>query len=43
MSAGKNKIDQTSDAPLTDEEFDAWWPFNDDDLDEDEREITDSR
>ena len=27
---------------MTDEEFDAWWPFNDDDLDEFEREIEES-
>ena len=39
MSGNENKIDPTSDAPLTDEEFDAWWPFSDDDLDEYEREI----
>ena len=42
MSGNENKIDPTSDAPLTDEEFDAWWPFNDDDLDEYEREIEES-
>ena len=28
--------------PMDDEEFDAWWPFNDDDLDEFEREIEES-
>ena len=39
MSGSENKIDPTSDAPLTDEEFDAWWPFSDDDLDDYEREI----
>ncbi len=39
MGGSENKIDPTSDAPLTDEEFDAWWPFSDDDLDDYEREI----
>ena len=34
-----NKIDGLTEAPLSDEEFDAWWPFSDDDLDESEREI----
>ena len=42
MSGSENKIDPTSDAPLTDEEFDAWWPFSDDDLDDYEREIEES-
>ena len=42
MNGSKNKDDQFSDAPLTDEEFDAWWPFSDDDLDEYEREIEES-
>ena len=28
--------------PMDDKEFDAWWPFNDDDLDEFEREIEES-
>ena len=28
--------------PLTDAEFDAWWPFSDDDLDDDERELAES-
>lgn len=42
MSGSENNNDQFSDAPLTDEEFDAWWPFNDDDLDEYEREIEES-
>ena len=28
--------------PMDDEEFDAWWPFSDDDLDEFEREIEES-
>ena len=42
MSGNENKIDPTSDAPLTDEEFDAWWPFNDDDLDEYERGIVEA-
>ncbi len=34
--------DRPADAPLTDEEFDAWWPFSDDDLDDYEREIVES-
>ena len=42
MSGSENKIDPASDAPLTDAEFDAWWPFSDDDLDEYEREIEES-
>ena len=42
MSGSKNEKDQPSDAPLTDEEFDAWWPFSDDDLDEHERELEES-
>ena len=42
MSGNENKIDPTSDAPLTDEEFDAWWPFSDDDLDEYERGIVEA-
>ncbi len=42
MSGSQEKNDQISDAPLTDEEFDAWWPFSDDDLDEYEREIEES-
>ena len=42
MSGSKNEKDRPADAPLTDEEFDAWWPFSDDDLDEDEREIVES-
>ena len=42
MSGSENKIDPTSDAPLTDEEFDAWWPFSGDDLDDYEREIEES-
>lgn len=42
MSGSENKIDPTSDAPLTDAEFDAWWPFGDDNLDEYEREIVES-
>ncbi len=42
MSGSKNKNDRPSDAPLTDEEFNAWWPFSDDDLDEYEREIEES-
>ena len=42
MSGSKNERDQPSDAPLTDEEFDAWWPFSDDDLDEYERELEES-
>lgn len=28
--------------PMDDKEFDAWWPFSDDDLDEFEREIEES-
>ncbi len=28
--------------PMSDEEFDAWWPFDDSDLDEFEREIEES-
>ena len=40
MSAEKN--DKRSPSSMTDEEFDAWWPFNDDDLDEFEREIEES-
>ena len=28
--------------PMSDEELDAWWPFDDDDLDEFEREIEES-
>ena len=39
---GKNKIDPTSDTPLADAEFDAWWPFSDDDLADYEREIVES-
>ena len=39
MTNIQNQKHQPSDAPLTDEEFDAWWPFSDDDLDEYEREI----
>ena len=42
MSGSENKFDPASDAPLTDEEFNAWWPFSDDDLDEYEREIEES-
>ena len=42
MSGIENQIDPTADAPLTDEEFDAWWPFSDDDLDDFEREIEES-
>ncbi len=39
MSCGKNKVNQPSDAPLTEAEFNAWWPFSDDDLDDYEKEI----
>ncbi len=42
MTNIRNQKDQPSDAPLTDEEFDAWWPFSDDDLDEYERELEES-
>jgi hypothetical protein len=42
MGGGENQNDRPSDAPLTDEEFDAWWPLNYDDLDEYEREIEES-
>ena len=36
------KIEKKPPSDMTDEEFDAWWPFNDDDLDEFEREIEES-
>ena len=42
MSDSREKNDRLSDAPLTDEEFDTWWPFSDDDLDQYEREIEES-
>ncbi|MYC32160.1 MAG: hypothetical protein F4X64_03165 [Chloroflexi bacterium] len=42
MSGSEKKNDRPADSPLTDEEFDAWWPFSDDDLDEYEREIVKS-
>ena len=42
MMSSENKTAPTSDTPLTDEEFDAWWPFSDDDLDDYEREIEES-
>ena len=37
-----NKADGQAVPPLSDEEFDAWWPFRDDDLDDFEREIEES-
>ena len=42
MTGAQNERTPRSAAPLTDEEFDAWWPFSDDDLDEYERELEES-
>ena len=37
-----DKYEPKTPPPMDDKEFDAWWPFNDDDLDEFEREIEES-
>ena len=37
-----NENDRPADAPLTDAEFNAWWPFSDDDLDKYERDLEES-
>ena len=42
MSCDKYQNERQAQPPMTDEEFDAWWPFSDDDLDEYEREIEES-
>ncbi|CAI8042307.1 hypothetical protein GBAR_LOCUS23511 [Geodia barretti] len=36
------KMESRPPSSMTDEEFDAWWPFDDDDLDEFERDIEES-
>ena len=35
----RNKVEGSTGKPLSDEEFDAWWPFGDDELDDWERNI----
>ena len=42
VEGSENTKDRPADVPLTDKEFDAWWPFSDDDLDEYERDIVES-
>lgn len=37
-----NQHEPQTPPPMDDKEFDAWWPFNDDNLDEFEREIEES-